>query len=215
MRLFSLSDQTVYNIAMTMDDTQWTIVDRPGYLGGEKEKKEREWDEQYGNGNWRIQWVSATGKRLTYDDIIGLYTDGYEAYFRAHPDEAKQVTDTYAYGYDLDIVTKDEAFDAYALYQKPGVRNQFHHVAFNKALVDRIGLEFRGREPLQVRDVAKGTPLSERPAGWRWNPGVIPCTKPELIPDVAFAKQPWWEKGSIEDLYQSTKVLEVKQAKNG
>jgi hypothetical protein len=188
----------------------WRIVERPGYLGGKKDQKEAEWNEKYGKGNWRLDWVTAQGDRLTYDRIIEIYTEGYAEYFRQHMDEAKWITDNFAYGYDLDLVSKEMSFDPYALWQKPGYRNQFHQVAFNHALEFTLGLPFKGRVPIQVRDVKGNVPEDQKPLGWKWNPGAIPCPYPEMIPNTHFEGQ-WWPKGSIEDLYQSAKVLEVRQ----
>jgi len=194
-----------------MKQNMWKVIKRPGYFGSKKGEMENEWNQTYGLGNWRVSWVTAEGKHLSYEDIIDIYIDGYANYFIAHPDEAAYITSHFSYGFDLDFQTKKEAFDMYALFEKPGKRNQFHQVAFNIALENRLQLPFRGKNPVQVRDAKPGTPENERPLGWKWNPGVIPCPHPEQIPtDIEFVN-PWWEKGSIEDFYQSTKVLEVRE----
>jgi len=181
----------------------WTTVERPGYFGEDKDLKIAEWNEIYGEGNWRISHIAADGTELTYEDIIRVYTDGYKEYFNNNPEDLDYLTKHFSYAYDLDMITKAEAYDPYAQYNKPGMINQFHHVALNIA-VEELGYEFQGEEPVQIR-YRKGVPAIIR----RLSPGKIPCTVPELIPEVSFEK-PWWKKDSIEDFYQSTKVLQIK-----
>lgn len=165
-------------------EEQWTIIERPGYLGGKKQEIEQRWNITYGEGNWRISWVAATGERLSYERIFDIYVASYAQYFEKHTDEVEYITHNFSYGYDLDFQTKQEAFDKYALYEKSGKRNQFHQVAFNIALEQELQKPFLGDTPLQVRDAKPGTPENERPLGWKWNPGLIPCITPELIPKV-------------------------------
>lgn len=107
---------------------------------------------------------------------------GYVAYFSGNLSEATLVTDNYSYAYDKDLISKSDAFDIYALYNKPRKPDQFHHVAFNLALERVLRIPFTGARPLQVREGKPGTPESDWPAGWRWSPGRIPCIIPNLIP---------------------------------
>lgn len=188
----------------------WTILERPGYLGGKKEEMEKQWTITYGEGNWRISWIAATGERFNYERIFDIYVDSYAGYFNAHFEELDYITSNFSYGYDLDFQTKEEAFDKYALYDKPGKRNQFHQVAFNIAIEIKLQKSFRGSMPLQVRDAKPGTSEKYRPLGWKWNPGRIPCLYPHLIPTNIQLETMWWLENSIEDFYQKSKVLEVK-----
>lgn len=188
----------------------WVTAERPGYFGKSREEQEKAWDEKYGKGNWRLAWETPQKEALTFDGIIQEYVEGYTEYFRQHPDEAKWITENYAYAYDKEIITKEEAFDPYALYQKQGKANQFHHVALNIALEKVLDTPFKGEEPIKVRAGKPNTPVEQWPAGWKWHPGLIPCVHPEMIQDVTFDNQ-WWKKGSIEDLYQSDKVLQIKK----
>ena len=193
------------------EDSQaiWVTVERPGYFGKKRAEFEERWNKSYGIGNWKLVWETPQGKVLDYKGIIKVYVQGYAKYFQDHPDEAEYVTSNYSYAYDKDLVTRREAFDIYARYNKPGVANQFHNVAMNLALEKVLGIPFKGKEPLKVRAGKPGTPESEWPAGWRWQPGLIPCVHPEEIYDMNFEGQ-WWEKGSIEDFYQSNKALQVR-----
>ena len=189
----------------------WKTAEHPGYLGSRRTKKMDEWTKNYGKGNWRLDhWETADGKMLGYDEVIQVYVEGYEKHFKEHPDEAHYLITNFSYGYDQDAITKEEAFDPYALYNKPGVANQFHHVAFNKALVNIAGRDFQGREPIQIREGKPGTPEEQQPLGWKWSPGRIPCATPEIIPQVHLEGDQWWQSETIEDFYQRAKSLEVK-----
>lgn len=189
----------------------WTTIDKPCYFGKSREEQEKVWDEKYGKGNWRLAWETPQDTVLTFDGIIQEYIEGYVEYFRQHPNEAKLITDNYSYAYDKEIVTKKEAFNPHALYQKPGKANQFHHAALNITLEKVLEIPFKGKEPIKVRAGKPGTPVEEWPSGWKWHPGRIPCVHPEMINNMTCPNQ-WWEKGSIEDLYQSDKVLQIKKA---
>lgn len=183
--------------------TNWVTEARPGYLGKKKDGMYKFWDEKYGEGNWRIANQASNREIFTYEDIIfRVYVPGYELYFKNHTDEAQYIVENYSYGYDKDFIDKPKAFDIYALYEKKGFVNQFHHVAFNVALTRGLGYDFRGARPLQVR---------EEKEGFLWSPGRIPCTIPQMITSPHI--EGWWGYDSVEDFYQSTKVLQVKSNK--
>lgn len=190
----------------------WKTAEHPGYLGSRRTERMDEWTENYGEGNWRLEhWETADGSRLGYNDIIQIYIEGYEKHFKEHADEAQYLITNFSYGYDQDPITKEEAFDPYALYNKPGVANQFHHVAFNKALVVVAEKDFQGSEPIQIREGKPGTPDDQQPLGWKWSPGRIPCATPEIIPQIQLKGDHWWQSGTIEDFYQRAKILEVRK----
>mgnify|MGYP001571612736 CR=1 len=187
----------------------WVTVGHPGYLGKNKDERFATWDKEYGVDKWQIAWQLANGEVLNFDQIFQHYVGGYTLYFENHLDEALFLTDNFSYGYDKDPITKEEAFNPRALVNVPGRPNQFHHVALNFALEFYLGLEFKGKEPIQIREGKSNTDPATWPAGWAWGPGRIPATHPELIPAIG---QPlWWQPGSIEDLYQSAKILQIKK----
>lgn len=190
----------------------WEVLEHPGYLGSRRGKKIAEWNEQYGEGNWRLSHFQTRDRKiLGYDDVFQVYVDGYEKYFQEHRNEADFIVKNYSYGYDQDLIRKEQAFDPYALYDKPGIANQFHHVAFNRAILLVTGQDFQGSTPVQVREGKPGTPDDKQPNGYKWSPGRIPCVNPELIPKVQLSGNQWWQNGSVEDFYQKAKVLEVKR----
>lgn len=187
---------------------RWMVVEKPGYQGGKKDDQTKQWNEQYGESRWRLRWILADGRECSYDEIFWtVYVPGYVRHFLSHSEEARFITKNFSYGYDLDFIPKQLAFDHRALYDKPGVVNQFHHVAFNMALEFYLGYPFQGLEPLQVRQGKRGVPEPERPRGWRWGPGRIVAVRRDLIPQSDLAG--WWGPDTIEDLYQKAKVLQV------
>lgn len=185
---------------------QWTVVERVGFFGKNRDKMFAAWDEKYGVGNWKIGWQLSSGELLSFRQVFQLYIEGYIVYMSQHPDEAKSIADNYAYCYDKTPITREQAFQPEALVEKPNLPNQFHHVALNLALL-HLGYEFKGDEPLQVRDGKADQPKEEWPAGWQWGPGYIPAADSTMIPDADLSG--WWDSGTIEDLYQKSKVLLV------
>lgn len=188
----------------------WKIVEHPGYFGKNRDLTVEILNNKYGLGQWKLAWVLRDGSVFCFDQVFWqIYVPGYAHYFAHHRNEANWITAHFAYGFDKDPITKEEAFDPHALYEKPGQVNQFHHVAFNIALQYYIGHSFRGRNPLQVREGKPGTPSYTWSKGWQWSPGRIPTTRPDLIPLLDM--EGWWRKKSIEDLYQLAKVVRVRQ----
>ena len=185
----------------------------PGHIGKKRSELESRWNKEYGKGNWKVAWETPQGKILDYSGIIQVYIEGYVEYFKKHPGEADHVTSNFSYCYDKNLVTKEEAFDPYALYNRPGAVNQFHHAAMNKALEEILGIPFKGEVPLKVRSGNPDMPENLWPLGWHWQPGLIPCAHPEEIFDIVFEGQ-WRKKGSIEDFYQSNKALQIKIPKS-
>lgn len=189
---------------------RWEVVERPGFQGKQKDAQIARWDTEYGEGNWRIVWELANGETMDYDNVFWkVYVPGYVKHFLFNPDEALHLTVNFSYAYDKDLITREEAFDPHALYNKPGRPNQFHNVALNIALEWYLGLPFSGGKPIKVREGEPSTLVEEWPEGWKWSPGRIPAVRQDLIPDNDI--EGWWKKGTIEDLYQTAKVIQVKR----
>lgn len=188
---------------------KWQTIELISYLGKERDSKAAEWDQKYGTENWRLIHQASNGETLTYADIFWkVYVAGYSNFFLHNLNEAQWISSNFSYTYDKDLISFKSAFDPYALYQVPNTPNQFHHTALNIALVYFTGFPFKGENPLQVREGKPGTPISTWPAGWRFSPGKIKAVRADLIPQTD--NLGWWQKGSIEDFYQSSKILQVR-----
>lgn len=187
----------------------WVTVGHPGYLGKNKDQQIAAWNQEYGDGSWRLVWQMENGEVQDFAEVFTQYVESYAEYFRQHPEEAQYLTQNFAYTYDKELISKEEAFDPFFLFEKPGHPNQFHNVALNIALENILELPFQGENPLQVREGNPGTDPTSWPAGWRYSPGRISTSRPENIPQTELSG--WWQPGSIEHLYQSTKVLQIKK----
>jgi len=186
------------------------VVEYPCYLGSKRILKEKEWNEKYGIDNWEIGWLDSFQNKMTFPEIFEHYILGYESYFRKNIASLYFLASKYSFVYDIDSdITKTQAFDRDHFYNKHGKPNQFHHVAINRAIEERIGIKFSGNIPGQVRGLKFNIPLTDWPTEAMLQPGFIKCISPQLIrkPNVTT----WWiNVDSIEGLYQYNKVLFIR-----
>ncbi len=205
------------NIQVTITSKE-EIVERPGYQGSRRDADYKRWNTTYGKENWRLSWIDSKGTEYTIEDIVfKVYAEGYAEYFHKHHHELDDVLTNYGYAYDLDMIPKEKAWDLYYLYQKPGVENQFHHVAFNYAITNILNKEYKGTKPLHVRPGEPEQPEVQWPEGWKWHPGRILLTPYYLsrIPETILSDKnnekanEWYSKNSIEHFYQASKALLV------
>ncbi len=191
------------------ENINWKIVERPGYQGKSRDGQIARWNAKYGEKAWEIAWELRNGQMCRFEDMFyRFYVPGYVQHFLRHPSEALYLSRSFSYAIDKDPVSYTDAFDPFALYDKPGSPNQFHNVALNIALEYHLGLPFNGLEPIQVREGKPGSDSSTWPLGWRWSPGRIASVRQDLIPQND--TQGWWQSGSIEDLYQKAKVVRIR-----
>ena len=181
---------------------EWeTLAERPGYLGDNRDKYIENLNHMYGKDGWRFAWKLNDGRTLDYMGMFALFIRSYVLYFQSNSDIASGVTKNFEYICDKDFILKEEAFNPYHLYLKPGYCNQFHHVAINLSLV-LLDYDFNGRKAGQAREGKELDFLS---------PGRIECCCPELIPDIDVNNYSNnVDKSSIENLYQSAKVIQIK-----
>ncbi len=66
-----------------------------------------------------------------------------------------------------------------------------------RRVIQRMNLEFKGQELIQIR--------GKDSRGYMLNPGKIPFYKPEFI--LKPERNGWWDKDSIEDFWQSNKII--------
>lgn len=185
-----------------MTNETWQTIQRVGFEGKQKDANRKLWDTTYGANNWRLTWQYANGQVVDFNQVFEEYVLGYTQHFSLNHVVAQMVSGGYSFTYDKELITREQAFQPLALVNIPGKANQFHHVALNIALEQRCSLPFRGSQPVQVRLGKPGLP--------ELHPGNIPCIDPSKVPRVDLPGEVWWERGSIEDLYQSSKILQIR-----
>ena len=173
----------------------WQRLGRPGAIGSRKKEILANYDNLYGKNNWQLVW-DVNGNSVNMDGALALYEDAYFEHFKKNPDELKWIADNFSNVYDNHTSNVNSGFN-YNIQEYGG--NHFQDIAIRKCLI-RNGLWFNGEGLLEIRMKAPGK---------KWSPGSIKFHKPELIPQPEIQGS-WWNPGSVESWYQSSKFLEVK-----
>src|SRR4051794_11023079 len=72
----------------------WKVVERKiGRAGGVKRRsaRQREWDRQYGEGNWAVGYVIDGAFVLQEQALELVYYRSYEEHFAAHPEDLEEL----------------------------------------------------------------------------------------------------------------------------
>lgn len=182
---------------------EWETVERPGYFGKKRNELQIQWNEEYGEGNWRIayQWGDQVIER---PEALQLYEDGYYEFFKRNPDMLEWLVQEASDVYDTAPTNVEAGYD---YFQQETPNNHIHDVSIRRAVM-RLGRQFEGDEPMHVR--------WKKSAGYSINPGVVPFHLPEMILDEGISdhggKGYWWKANTIEDFYQRNKVLQVRKS---
>ena len=172
----------------------WTVVARPGQFGRKRDALVAGWDAEYGPGGWKVAY-ELHGRLFSREVVLLLYEDAYVEYLRANPDVLDWLCATASDVYDNAQSNVASGFD----YRAQEARsNHIQDIAIRRALV-RLGRWFEGDHLVEVR--------GRRSEGGHLSPGKLPFHRPEWIRQPA--QEGWWERGSIEDFYQSNKVIVV------
>jgi len=174
----------------------WKTVKRPGFFGKERDAFYKKTDEKYGRDNWRIVW-QWNGAVLPFITACQLYEDGY--YADSHNRERlwKELASSARDVYDHQESDVQSGWD-YTIQN--GTATHLQDIAIRKVMLRR-GIKFQGDKLVQVRQ-------HESYWGQRLSPGKVPFHEPELIVEPHLVG--WWDVSSIEDFWQSNKVLQVR-----
>jgi hypothetical protein len=176
----------------------WKTLERPGYFGKHRDQKYAEYDQRFGVGNWRIAWK--VGENIV--DLLGvtaLYEDAYFQFLGRNPRVLQELIEQASDVYDDQPTNIESGYD-YLRQETP--RTHLQDVAIRRCVL-RFGKSFAGPELIQIRDKAGSHPLS-----LTLSPGWVPFHLPDLIIQPVIAG--WWQIGSVEEFYQSVKVLQVR-----
>ena len=173
----------------------WVAIERPGYSGNRRDERIRTYNDRYGIGNWRLVWQWGSD-RIDQPLTCQLYEDAYyadsfnrEGLWRELQRTAREVYDhteaDIASGLDYRIQT--------------GSATHLQDIAIRRVFFRR-GWPFQGTELVQIRSKA----------GWgkHLSPGKVSFHLPEMIAQPPISG--WWDAASIEDFYQSNKLLETR-----
>lgn len=186
-----------------LDLKSWKQVDNNslGYEGKSRNGNIEARNQMYGTGNWVIGWVHGE-LVLEYEEVCRVYEDGYLEYFKLRPELLKHLSEIASEVYDDDISNIASGQD-YAI--KGDVLTHIQDIAIRRCFV-RLGLAFKGQEPVQIRDARGKGAIS-----MALSPGQVPFHQPQLIssPDnlEEIRSNQWWLPGSVEDYYQLNKRL--------
>lgn len=181
---------------------KWKPIGRPGPFGSKRDDQFKEWDEIYGEGNWKIAY-KVGNEFLSFLEACKVYEDAYYEYLLANPGIAKLLIESAWNVYDDEETNVNSDFD---YSRQETERTHVQDIAIRNAL-KRIGIWFKGNKLIQIRHLAGKHPLS-----LLLSPGAVYFHKPELIePPIESDKKPWYMENSVEDWYQRAKYLMIKQ----
>ncbi len=173
----------------------WQTIDRPSYFGKQRDEKFRAYDARYGKDKWRIAWTWLH-QTIDFQTACMLYEDGYyqDSFTRTQvwDDLLHSASDVYDYSLEDMAAGID-----YQIQNGQGTHLQ--DIAIRRVVLRR-GWKFEGTEPVQVR--------GRNGWGKHLSPGHVPFHMPEniVVPHITG----WWDDSSIEDFYQSNKVLQIR-----
>ncbi|MFC1754327.1 hypothetical protein ACFL96_13205 [Thermoproteota archaeon] len=175
----------------------WKTIDRPGYTGKKKAKRLAGFDKEYGEGNWRLAW-EWNNQVISEEFTWQLYEDGYYSDSFEREDLWQKLVHTAREVYDLEPRDIESGLD-YHIQQ--GIATHLQDIAIRK-VVQRRGWVFEGDELVRIRH-------HDNYWGRNLGPGKVPFHIPELI--LVPHLESWWDPDSIEDFYQSNKILQIKE----
>lgn len=181
-----------------IDLSDWTVLDRPGYFGANRERRHAEFDATHGAGNWMLGW-RLRDHFVTREVMTMLYEDSYLKYLRRNSLVLARLVAEASDVYDDAVSNVASGFDYTA---QETDRTHVQDVAIRRA-VARLGERFRGEELIQIRDDLGDHELSKI-----LSPGRVPFLRPSWVehPEI----EGWWRSLSVESFYQSNKHLLVR-----
>jgi len=174
---------------------KWTTVLRPGYSGFQKEKLKKEWDTKFGKG-WRVIW-EIEGKFIERAQVFSICEQSYFADSFKREQLWKKLCKKARNVYDM----KPDEVGCGLDYSKQTGPTHFHDITIRRVL-KRRGWKFQGKELVQIR-------MSDSKTWSELDPGKLPFHLQELIKNPHL--KGWWDPNSVEDFYQSNKVLQIKK----
>jgi hypothetical protein len=176
---------------------EWIDVGRPGIFADKKSEIFKGYDDMYGKGNWRIMHKFGNDY-LDFLSVCGLYEEAYLADSFRRPELWDELRKSASNVYDLD---ESDVFSGLDYLIQNNVATHLQDIVIRNVFVRR-GWKFEGDRLYQIRSKAE-------PFGVKLSPGRVPFHKPEMI--IGPHMTDWWDYNSVEDFYQSNKVLQIRK----
>lgn len=175
----------------------WKTVERPSFFGKKRDSKTAEYDEKYGKGNWRIMW-KIHDKVYDFNIAIQLYEDAYFVYMHNNPSILNQICHEASEVYDNAETNVESGFD----YNKQENDSNHYQDISVRRVIWRLGKTFEGKNLVQIRHNSMST------VGQMLSPGRVPFHLQKYVEKPV--KRGWWEPKTVEEFWQSNKVLQVR-----
>lgn len=176
----------------------WETIDRLSYFGKKRDAIHNQFDLKYGAGNWRLAWQFG-GQALPFPIAIQIYEDSYYEYLKMDKALLNQLLDEARDVYDNDETNVNCGLD-YSIQENNS--NHYQDISVRRVVL-RLGRTFKGDSLVQIRH------KSESEVGALLSPGRVPFHLPEMT--VKPVQEGWWEKSTVEEFWQSNKVLQIKK----
>jgi len=177
---------------------RWINTGRPGFFGKRRDEVIAGFNAQHGPGNWQLGWTMENGPVLSFQEAVLVYEQAYYR-FLTSGNILERLTTEAIDVYDNSLTNSSSGLN---YNSQESILTHLQDIALRRCIM-RFGVRFRGQEPIQIRG-SKGTHDLSRTL----SPGQVPFHRPELIHQPALPG--WWQGGSIEDWYQSGKILLVR-----
>ncbi len=189
----------------------WDHMERPGYLGTNRDEIHRKWDELYGKGKWKLVWQWGM-LALEKPTALQIYEDSYYEFFKNNPPTLDWLIKSASDVYDNNVTNVQSKLD-YNIQEASS--SHLHDIAIRRAVL-RNGKWFMGDHLIHVRPEKEGE---------RLGPQLIPFHLPDMIyrGKIGYKGEerdfsinpPWWITmgipNSVEEFYQQNKMLMVKR----
>jgi len=170
---------------------------RPGLFGEKKKKKVRDYNDLYGLDNWKVCW-KYDSRILDLDSALKLYEMSYSLHFMSNRiiwnDLIKRARNVW-----VEEESDMESGLDYSIQEAEA--NHYEDIAIRRVL-GYWGRTFKGEDLVRVRgdsDLLCGKLLSSQ---------YVPFIAPAYIEEPRL--DGWWKINSVEDFWQSNKILLVK-----
>jgi hypothetical protein len=176
----------------------WETIERLSYFGKKRDAIQSQFDSKYGVGNWRIAWQFGS-QALPFPIAIQIYEDAYYEYLSFDKGLLEQLLQEAREVYDNAESNVNCGLD-YSIQENNS--NHYQDISVRRVIL-RLGRTFKGNNLVQIRH------QSESEVGALLSPGRVRFHLPDLI--VKPVQEGWWGKSTVEEFWQSNKILQIKK----